>query len=214
MLSGGADPDFGRHLDSPELKRKKPMPLIPSSQGEKEAVLTAAHLIMAAVTTAPKARGISAIASGLLLDEEKERLAKAMEEHYSRKKFKIESFRRDAQNIRNSAAVLLIGVKGTMPKKPEQPLNCGACGYANCGEMIKAEKKRGEDYGGPLCAFQVMDLGIALGIAAKMAAELNMDNRLMYTAGAAAMDLGYLQADVIVALPLSVKAKNIYFDRT
>ncbi len=190
------------------------MSMIPSSQGEKEAVLTAANLMMAAVTTAPKGRGISAITSGLLLDEEKERLAKAMEEHYSRKKSKIESFRRDAQNIRNSAAVLLIGVKGTMPKKPELPFNCGACGYSTCGEMIRVEKKKGEDYVGPLCAFQVMDLGIALGVAAKIAGGLGIDNRIMYTAGVAAMDLGYLQADLIVALPLSVKAKNIYFDRT
>ena len=66
---------------------------------------------------------------------------------------------------------------------------------------------------GPLCAFQVMDLGIALGVAAKMAAELNIDNRLMYSAGAAAKDLGFLDADVIIGLPLNVSEKNIFFDR-
>jgi uncharacterized ferredoxin-like protein len=58
-----------------------------------------------------------------------------------------------------------------------------------------------------------MDLGIALGVAAKMAAELNIDNRLMYSAGAAAMTLGFLDADMIMALPLSVSEKNIFFDR-
>ena len=79
--------------------------------------------------------------------------------------------------------------------------------------MIRAKKKMGEDFVGPLCAFQVMDLGIALGVAAKMAGELNIDNRLMYSAGAAAMNLGLLEADMIIALPLSVSAKNIFFDR-
>jgi len=50
-------------------------------------------------------------------------------------------------------------------------------------------------------------------VAAKMAAELNIDNRLMYTAGAGAMAMKVLEADMIVALPLSVAAKNIFFDR-
>ena len=190
------------------------MPILNSAQAEQEAILAAAKLIMAAVTTSPKARGVSTVSSALLRDEEKEQLARAMEDHGSRKSFNQDIFRRDAQNIRKSAAVLLVGVKGTMPKKPEKPFNCGACGYADCAHFIRAEKKKvGEDYVGPLCAFQVMDLGIALGVAAKMAAELNIDNRLLYTAGAAAMDLGILQADLIVALPLSVSEKNIFFDR-
>jgi uncharacterized ferredoxin-like protein len=58
-----------------------------------------------------------------------------------------------------------------------------------------------------------MDLGIALGVAAKMAAEFNIDNRVMYTAGAAAMTLGLMEADLIVVLPLSISEKNIFFDR-
>ena len=190
------------------------MSLMTSSQAEEEAVLTAAKLIMVAITTAPKGRGVSEINSVLLLAEEKERLARSMEEHDSHKAKPVGFFKRDAQNIRKAAAVLLIGVKGTMPKKPETPLNCGACGYPSCSELIKAQKKRGEDFVGPLCAFQIMDLGIALGVAAKMAAELNIDNRIMYSAGAAAMDLGFLNADLMIALPLSVGAKNIFFDRS
>jgi len=189
------------------------MSVLTSAQAEKEAVLTAARLIMAAVTTSPKARGVSSVTSVLIHDEEKERLAKAMEDHGPQKKFNQDIFLRDAQNIRRSQAVLLIGVKGSLPKKPEKPFNCGACGHPLCSQFIRVEKKRGEDFVGPLCAFQVMDLGIALGVAAKMAAELNVDNRLMYTAGAAAMNLGLLQADMVIALPLSVSEKNIFFDR-
>ncbi|MGD0102297.1 MAG: DUF2148 domain-containing protein [Acidobacteriota bacterium] len=46
-----------------------------------------------------------------------------------------------------------------------------------------------------------------------MAAELNIDNRLMYTIGAGAMAMKVLDADIIIGLPLSVAAKNIFFDR-
>jgi uncharacterized ferredoxin-like protein len=189
------------------------MPILSSTQAEPEAILAVAKMIMAAVTTSPKGRGVSTVTSVLIHGEEKERLAKAMEEQFLKKGSRIEFFKRDARNIRHAAAVLVIGVKGTLPKKPELPFNCGACGYSSCTEMIRAKKKKGEDFVGPLCAFQVMDLGIALGVAAKMAGELNIDNRLMYSAGAAAMNLGLLEADMIIALPLSVSAKNIFFDR-
>ena len=189
------------------------MSVLSATQATQEAVLSAAKLIMAAITTSPKARGVSTIQSVLLEGEAKEKLAKAMEDKPPKAAGVTEIFKRDAGNIRRAAAVLLIGVKGTMPKKPEKPFNCGACGYPTCVSFMKAEKKRGEDFSGPLCAFQVMDLGIALGAAAKMAAELNIDNRLMYTAGAAGLNLGLLDADLMIALPLSVSAKNIFFDR-
>ncbi len=190
------------------------MSLLTSEEAEKEAILTAAKMIMAAVTTSPKARGVSEIRSVLIQGAKKEALAKAMEDDHVRKKSRLGFFQRDAENVRRSSAVLLVGVKGTMPKKPEKPFNCGACGYPSCAAFIRAEKKKsGEDYVGPLCAFQVMDLGIAIGVAAKMAAELNIDNRLFYSAGAAAMELGFMDADMIIGLPLSVSAKNIFFDR-
>ena len=190
------------------------MAILTSKQAEPEAILAAAKLIMAAVTTAPKTRGVSTITCALLQGEDKERLAKGMEGQGAKKASSEDIFQRDAQNVRNSHAVLLIGVKGTMPKKPEKPLNCGICGYPSCAEFIRAKKgKKGEDFPGPVCAFQIVDLGIALGVAARMAAELHIDNRLMYTAGAGAMEMGVLEADMIVGLPLSISPKNIFFDR-
>ncbi len=196
------------------LKGREYMAVFKSSEVEQEAIVTAARMIMAAVTTAPKTRGVSTIQSALIVGDDKELLAQAMEKHGPQKAAAKDIFGRDARNVRNSAAVVLIGVKGTMPKKPENPLNCGACGCPTCAEFIKVKKgKQGEDFVGPLCVFQSIDLGIALGVAAKVAAELNIDNRLMYTIGGAAMDMQILESDIIIGLPLSVSAKNIFFDR-
>jgi uncharacterized ferredoxin-like protein len=203
--------EFGK---SPDFGGRSFMSIFKSFEVEQEAIITAARMIMAAVTTAPKTRGVSSIQSALITGDEKELLAQAMEKHETQKAAAKGIFKRDAQNVRNSAAVVLIGVKGTMPKKPENPLNCGACGCPTCADFIRAKKgKHGEDFTGPLCVFQSIDLGIALGVAAKVAAELNIDNRLMYTIGGGAMDMQILDSDIIIGLPLSVNAKNIFFDR-
>lgn len=170
-----------------------------------------------AIRTAPKACGEDNIVTCIVSGSQKERIAEIMEEKGRSKgktnPLEIYYYKRDADNLRKSQAVLLVGVKGTIPKSPNNPLNCGACGYPSCNDFIKAEKKMGEDYRGPLCIFQVIDLGIALGSAVKMAAELCVDNRLMNSVGTAAMKLGLLGADLIIGIPLSATSKNVYFDR-
>lgn len=189
------------------------MPIMNGYEAEENALLIAAKLMAASARTAPKARGVDRIVTAIVTGEERERIAEAMEKKFEQKKNPIQAFKRDAENLRRSPVVLLIGVKGTVPKKPEEPLNCGACGYASCAEFIEAKKKIGEDFTGPICIFEAMDLGIALGSAVKLASELNIDNRLMYTIGAAAKALELLDADVIIGIPLSASGKNIYFDR-
>ncbi len=183
-------------------------------QVEKNAVNMAAALMAASARTAPKARGVDATASLVLVGNELEKLALAMERKAAEKPdYLCSTFRRDANNVRNSDSVLLLGVTGD-PKRIEQPLNCGACGYVSCERLSKARKgARMKDFVGPLCVFQVMDLGIALGSAAKLAAELCIDNRLMYTIGAAAKSLGLLDSDIIIGIPLSVGGKSPYYDR-
>jgi len=114
--------------------------------------------------------------------------------------------------VRGSAAVLLIGVSRD-PKRVELPLNCGACGYKNCKGLLSIGKREGEDFTGPVCIFQAIDLGIALGSAVKLAGELSIDNRIMYTVGAAAKKLNLIDSDLIIGIPLSVVGKNPYFDR-
>ena len=123
---------------------------------------------------------------------------------------KIEGFKRDAKNLRDSEVAVLIGVRGTR----SFGMNCGACGYTNCDEFNKAQKKAGQDFMGPTCLFKALDLGIALGSAVKTASLLNVDNRIMYRIGTAARRLNLLpEATIIMGIPISAKGKNIYFDR-
>jgi uncharacterized ferredoxin-like protein len=68
---------------------------------------------------------------------------------------------------------------------------------------------------GGICAFNSGDLGIALGSAVSRAADLRIDNRILFTAGKAAVELGMFGDDIRIAygIPLSVSGKNPFFDR-
>jgi uncharacterized ferredoxin-like protein len=189
------------------------LPIVRDVQIEEQAITEAANLIVAGARTAPKGRGIDRITTAIVYGKEKNDLADAMERRIENKRNPLPAFKRDAQAVRKSQLVVLIGVRGTVPKIPENPLNCGACGNATCADFIKAEKRKGEDFTGPTCIFEAIDLGIALGSAVKMASEMNIDNRIMYTAGAAAKDLQLMDADLIFGIPLSTTGKNIFFDR-
>lgn len=189
------------------------MPIIKDVEAENNALYDVVCLMSSSARTAPKGRGVDRIATAIVTGGEKEVLAKTMEKKMEEKVNPLPSFKRDAENVRASPFILLIGVKGTLPKNPENPLNCGACGYGSCVEFIAAEKKTGEDFTGPICIFEALDLGIALGSAVKVASEHNVDNRVMYTIGAAAKALKIIDADIIMGIPLSVSGKNMYFDR-
>ena len=190
------------------------MAQLKSKEVEKNAITMAAALMAASARTAPKARGVDSTASLVLVDEDLEKLALAMEQKGAGKpEYLSSSFKRDANNVRNSGCVLLLGVTGE-PKKIEQPIDCGACGFASCEHLSKARKQvRMKDFVGPLCIFQAMDLGIALCSAVKLASEFGIDNRMMFTIGVAARSLDLLDSDVIIGIPLSVTGKSPYFDR-
>ncbi len=185
-----------------------------SKEVEKNAITMAAALMAASARTAPKARGVDSTVSLVLVDEDLEKLALAMEQKGTGKpEYLSSAFRRDAHNVRNSGCVLLLGVTGE-PKKLEQPIDCGACGFASCEHLSKARKQaRMKDFVGPLCIFQAVDLGIALCSSAKLAADFGIDSRMMFTIGAAAKSLDLLDSDFIIGIPLSVSGKNPYFDR-
>ncbi|MBS7633412.1 hypothetical protein KEJ15_07350 [Candidatus Bathyarchaeota archaeon] len=164
--------------------------------------------MLVSARTAPKSAGIDDILTLIVHGKEKDAIAKKMEKIAEKRN--SEGFRRDAKNVQDSEAIVLIGVRGNR----SFGLNCGACGYKSCKEFDKAERKAGEDFSGPNCLFKVLDLGIALGSAVKTADILNVDNRIMYRIGTAAMKLNMMpEATVVMGIPISAKGKNIYFDR-
>jgi uncharacterized ferredoxin-like protein len=183
-------------------------PKIESEKAEKEAILEAAKLMLAAARTAPKTAGIDDILTLIVYGEEKDAIAEKMSEIAEQRN--IDGFKRDAKNVKDSEAIVLIGVRGSK----SIGINCGACGYKNCKEFEEAKKSVGQDFTGPTCVFKALDLGIALGSAVKMAGLLNVDNRIMYRIGTAALKLNLMpEATVAMGIPLSAKGKNIYFDR-
>jgi len=56
---------------------------------------------------------------------------------------------------------------------------------------------------------------IAIGSAVSVAADHRVDNRVMYSVGIAAVNIGLLGFDVRIAygIPLAARGKNIFFDR-
>jgi uncharacterized ferredoxin-like protein len=184
------------------------MPLVSSKEGEKQGILHAAELMMVSSRTAPKSGGVDDVETLLLTGDEKDKVAGEMEEIADERR--LDGFKRDADNVRRSEAVLLIGVNG----RKSFGLSCGACGHSTCQEFDAAARITGLDFEGPTCLFKSIDLGIALSSAARMASDLNVDNRILYRAGTAAKRLGYLErSSVVMGIPISASGKSIYFDR-
>jgi len=173
---------------------------------ELESVELLAKIILTAARTAPKGKGIDDIITCIFSQEEKAGLADKMEELSEIKGLKF--LLRDARNVRNADVILLIALRTSGVGN----LDCGACGFETCREMIEYGKVR-KEFLGPQCMIKYLDLGIAVGSAAAKAKDLCVDNRILYSAGAAACYFKMIDADVAMGLPLSVTGKNIFFDR-
>ena len=164
-----------------------------------------AELMEIAARTAPKSAGQDFVVTRVLEGQDVQALAQKMVEFGQRTGKR--NFDRDGKNVGASDAVILIGLKDAQPVN----LDCGACGVEACTALL-INSHEGE-FRGPQCAFRLLDMGIALGSAAKTASLLNVDNRIMYRAGAVAREMGLLDADFVMGIPLSATGKSIYFDR-
>ncbi len=174
-----------------------------SQERIKETAKQCLGLMEAAAITAPKALGQDSLNTVVLDDEQIELVGRTMIEFGNESG--QENFIRDGKNILECHGMLLIGVKGHQPLGAD----CKACGYG-CKDFHKIASGIFE---GPNCCFKLLDMGIALGSAAKAASVLNMDTRIMYRPGAIAKRLGLVEGKVVIALPVSVSPKNIFFDR-
>jgi len=167
---------------------------------ELEALKTVADLMCLAARTAPKTRGIDVIKAAILSGGEKDALADEVESiaRESQQAF----FLRDAENLRQSPVVLLLGA---VSKRAGLTV-CGFCGHQSCTANEAA---------GATCAFNHMDLGIAASSAAAVASMHHADCRMMYTVGRAACNLALFGDPVVsaVGIPLSATGKSPFFDR-
>lgn len=163
------------------------------------------NLMELSARTAPKASGQDFVETKVISGDNLKKLNNDMV------KYGIESgkknFDRDGKNVENSNAVLLVSLN----KPKTAGLNCGACGYDKCDELPSF--KHGKEFDGPICAWRLIDLGIAIGSAVKTASILNVDNRIMYRIGISAKRLNLIDGEIVVGIPLSATGKNIYFDR-
>lgn len=171
-----------------------------SADAEKRAILQVADLIMAAARTAPKGCGVDNIETMIIDGEEKDKLAARMRaiteetgETY---------FGRDGNSLDKCHTAVLIGVKNI----PLGLTNCSFCGFETCADTKKA---------GANCAFNITDMGIAIGSAVSKTADFRIDNRVMFSMGKAAVQLNYFSEDVRVAfgIPLSAEGKSLFYDR-
>ncbi|MGI5850374.1 MAG: ferredoxin domain-containing protein [Christensenellales bacterium] len=177
------------------------MALTYQQQDVDKTVLEAARQIANAARTAPKAKGEDNLVIAVADREEIGKIAKVMIE-LNEKGCAGDSFVRDAENLLVSQALVLIGTKIAAIG-----LDCGLCGFENCADKQARPSVP--------CAFNTHDLGIAVGSAAAMAADMRIDNRVMYSAGVAVCEMGLLGKDVhmVMGLPLCVSSKSPYFDR-
>ncbi len=164
-----------------------------------ETVRAAAQAVMAAARTAPKAKGRDMVEVAVVTEEDIERLAETMVSMSGESGMKF--LLRDADNIRQAQAVIVVGISDP---HAVCGLNCGYCGYPTCTAKPAQAP----------CMMNGVDVGIAIGSACAAATDMRVDTRVMFSAGWAARRMRLLgDADIVFAIPMSVSSKNPFFDR-
>jgi len=170
-----------------------------SKEAEQNAAMRVAELMVAAARTAPKACGIDTIETLILDGADKDALTNTMRE------LAVSTgrlpFSRDAGNVDDCHGIVLIGAS-VGPRN----INCGLCGVEHCAAALESHLP---------CALVVTDLGIAVGSAAAVAMDHRIDNRVLYTAGTAALKLKLFSEEVKICygIGLATTGKNVFFDR-
>jgi len=173
--------------------------IINETQSRREYILQVAAAMMAAARTAPKAKGVDNLEIVVVEGKDINKLSERM--HKSADELNRMFFHRDAENVAASDAVVLIGTRNA-----SLGMDCGMCGYPSCAEKETNEKCP--------CAFNMHDLGIAVGSACALAADHRVDSRVMYSVGLVAQRMGLIEGcHAVFAIPLSCTGKSPFFDR-
>ena len=176
--------------------------IVYESDKRKESILDIANKMMIAARTAPKGKGRNTLEMMVVTDSHIEQLSRKLFE--MGKATATDFYFRDGENIRQAEAVLLIGTRIQTLGLNEI---CQLCGFKNC-----SEKERFPD---TPCVFNTGDLNLAIGSAVSLAADMRVDNRIMFSVGKAAQELGLFDSPVkiVYGIPLSASSKNPFFDR-
>jgi len=173
--------------------------ILNETKSRHEQVMQVARAMMAAARTAPKGKGVDNLEIVTVEGGDLARLAAKM--HDYAEELNRMFFHRDAQNIEASEAVVLIGTRIAA-----LGMDCGMCGYATCAEKNTHQTCP--------CAFNMNDLGIAVGSASAVAADNRLDSRVMYSVGLSAQRLGMISGcHAVFAIPLACTGKSPFFDR-
>lgn len=166
----------------------------------REAAMNTAKKMVAAALTAPKGCGLDNVEAAILTGDDKDILAGHMRSIAD--ETGEDFYARDARNVDASYAVVILWAKN----EPILLTNCALCGFPDCAANRAA---------GAVCAFNITDLGIAVGSAVSVAADNRIDNRVLFSAGKGAARMGLFSDDVRVCygIPLSISSKSVFFDR-
>jgi len=167
----------------------------------KKAALEIAEKMATAAHTAPKTKGRDALKIVIVSGDDLNKIADKMVE--ISKRISLPFFERDAECIRKSHALLLIGTSVLPAMLPY----CGLCGFEDCKSKMKVPNAP--------CAFNAIDLGIAVGSAVSIAADSRVDSRVMYSVAMAALELKILGDlhKVLLGIPICISSKSPFFDR-
>jgi len=178
------------------------MAIYKESITKHEHSLSMAHQMMVAARTAPKGKGRDTLEM-LIIDGDDIR-ALSQQLHLMGNQHKVEFYHRDADNILNAEAILLIGTRIETLGLNEI---CQLCGFDNCTEKEKSPNTP--------CVFNTGDLNLAIGSAVSLAADMRVDNRIMFSVGKAAQAIKLFDNDVkiVYGIPIAISSKNPFFDR-
>lgn len=136
-----------------------------SKDMESRAALDTAAKICAAARTAPKTRGMDGLVTCVLTGEDKSQLAAQMRKLADELDYAF--FNRDADNVDASDAVVLFGMEEV---RRGLDAGCQYCHFESCADCTEKDG---------LCAWDAIDIGIAIGSAAAAAADARVDSRVM-----------------------------------
>lgn len=144
-----------------------------------------------------KELGVSGIEVSIINSEQKRELVKYMNQ--LAEELRDPAYKVNARRIGEANFILLIGLKdgGEIAE-----MNCGACGFPSCEDMLMS-RRAGLLFPGPTCIVGALCLGMVVGSIMGMHHFLNRDCKTMLRIGAAAKRLGFLKSDLVMGLLLA-----------